>query len=507
MKSEKGSNNDNNQLKQLISLSSKLTMQVNHFNALFSQNKFSLLSKLIDLKRLVAQNIDKEINNFVEKLFFLANDFGVGASIAIERGLQIIKEVHKTYTEQGMSLMPLNDIIEDKMKSKDFSTFNSLYLRTVIYHMTNTLISKYSLAVNPMRLIQPKATKVQLPTDVLGKDAYRKFLKDALDKTICFISSYHFSSFISRISDGSFILVAKSLVSSIEMNFKVMVNYFYHARMRLVRIQDAAYGSSYTDAFNLYEGAFDVFLNDKDVVTLIKMMQTIGNTIAVADMLDQALTSKEFKEVKMLNFLRSINEENGSVDDESAAIDKLFDNQFRDEIKSLSEFPNSLQSQSYHLVLNLTLKALLNLMNDECRDILNGVVNVSQKKHRNYDDDDERIEEEAIERRKHSFAAIWSVLEFLFCLMESKRDREIIDGFMKYGHGVLLSAAFLLKVLDQVNLASFFCIGKRIQRHKITGALTMEDESINRFLMASKYELSVIEWAYMYFQPYLKNLS
>ena len=51
--------------------------------------------------------------------------------------------------------------------------------------------------------------------------------------------------------------------------------------------------------------------------------------------------------------------------------------------------------------------------------------------------------------------------------MESKRDRESIDGFMKYGHGVLLSAAFLLKVLDQVNLASFFCIGKKIQRHRV----------------------------------------
>ena len=145
------------------------------------------------------------------------------------------------------------------------------------------------------------------------------------------------------------------------------------------------------------------------------------------------------------------------------------------------------------------------MMNEECRDILNGVVDESQKKHHDYDDDDERLAKEEEEKRNHSFAAIWSVLEFIFCLMETVRDRENIDGFMKYGHGVLLSAAFLLKVLDQANLASFFCIGKRIHRYKITGSLTMEDDTINRFLMVSKYELSVIDWAYVYSQLLLKN--
>lgn len=507
-KSDNNNNNDNemtkSQTKQILSLSSKLNLQVNHLNALFSQNKFCLLSKHIDLRRSIAKNIDKEINNFVEKLFFLANDFGVGASIAIERGLSVVKEAHKMFTEQEMSLMPLNDIIDDKMRSKDFTSFNSMYASTVIYHMTSTMISKYSLAVNPLRLIQPKGNK--LPTDLLGKDAYGKIFKDSLDKTVSFVTSYHFSSFLARIPDGSFIQVAKSLLSSIEMNFKVMVNYFYHARMRLVRIQDAPYGTSYSEAFQLYEGAYEVFLNDKDVVTLIKMMQTIGNTIAVADMLDQSMTSKEFKEVKLVNFLRNIDEETGNVNDKANSIDQLFDKQFQEEVKFISNFPNSIQKQSHHLLLNLTFQSLFNMMNEECRNILNGVVDESQKKHLEYDDDDERVAKEEAERRNHSFAAIWSVLEFIFCLMETMRDRENIDGFMKYGHGVLLSAAFLLKTLDQVNLASFFCIGKRIHRHKITGALTMEDDNINRFLMISKYELSVIDWAYMYFQPLLKNI-
>ena len=103
------------------------------------------------------------------------------------------------------------------------------------------------------------------------------------------------------------------------------------------------------------------------------------------------------------------------------------------------------------------------------------------------------------------FACVWSVVEFLYCLMESVRSADQDAGFAKYGQGVILCAAIMLIATGQVNLAKLLSIGRKMQRHNQTDMSGLADEKIIRFLSVSQMDAATLDWAFLFFQPFVDN--
>ena len=103
------------------------------------------------------------------------------------------------------------------------------------------------------------------------------------------------------------------------------------------------------------------------------------------------------------------------------------------------------------------------------------------------------------------FASVWSVVEFVYCLMEATRVGEQDTGFPKYGSGVMLCAALILLAVGQDDLSRVLCVGRKMQRHKETDMSGVQDEKILRFLAVSQYDIATIDWALLFFRPYVRN--
>lgn len=449
---------------------------------LLQQNHYYLLSRQVALKSLIGARVDQELNSAVAKLYGIGQDLGVVASIAISKVSSIISQTHNLLIEHGLPMMPFKDIERTARWDNVLQSFYSKYLRDVSKHLFRNVCRKFALCVNPLRLIPPK--KVQLPSDPLGKLNLGRILKDALEASVSFVTVEHFSVLMRQVSDGSIVLLAQSIHKHIRQSFDHLIEKYRDVCGRVTRIKDATLGTSAHSAFTRYEGAYKFFLNDTAVLALLRAMQNVGNTFAVAELIDEALSLKQFNVVQILSYLRSA-DNNGQPRDE---IDRLFDQDFRDSLQIVTARPMTIAESSQQLLLSMVVNEFLSLVQ---RDI------------HTFDEPNAKSTDFT---SMTGFASVWSVIEFVYCLMESTRLGEQTDtGFPEYGQGVMLCAALILLATNQVDLSRVLSVGRKMQRHKETDMSGIQDDKILRFLSVSKLDTAIIDWALLFFRPYVLN--
>ncbi|OHS92974.1 hypothetical protein TRFO_12163 [Tritrichomonas foetus] len=457
--------------------------QAYRLRTLLQQNQYYLLSKQIALKSLIAPRVAEELNNSVAQLYKLAQDLGIVASLAISRVLNIIRETHRLLMEQGLSLMPFKDVERTAKWDNMLQGFSSKYLNDVTQTLFRNVVRNYSLSINPLRLMPAK--KLQLPADSLGKLTLGRILKDALDSTVAFITVHHFNVMIRQISDGSVVYLATKLQDSIQKAFASFLEKYRNVSVRLTRIKDAPFGTSAHTAFTRYEAAYKFFLNDNGISSLLKDMQTLGNLFIVAELIDEALSMKEFNVVQIMSYLRSVDENNTPRDE----IEKLFDAEFRDAIKIVTARPMTVAENSQQLMMAMSMKAFASLI---------------QQNNKDFEEPNPRLQDFT---QMQGFACTWSVVEFVYCLTESIRVGDAASGFSKHGQGVMVCAAIILLITGQTDLNRLLGIGRKMQRHHETDMSGMADEKTLRFLAVSQYDTATVDWALMFFQPFVQNFT
>jgi hypothetical protein len=114
------------------------------------------------------------------------------------------------------------------------------------------------------------------------------------------------------------------------------------------------------------------------------------------------------------------------------------------------------------------------------------------------------------------FASRWSVLEFLFCLIESTRKAKEEAGeeapapgsMVQFREGVLLSAAAILCACRQRPLYKLMAIGERIKSHQLTDFNTLKEERVKKFLAVSDWASASLSCALASFQmPFAQRLA
>jgi hypothetical protein len=105
------------------------------------------------------------------------------------------------------------------------------------------------------------------------------------------------------------------------------------------------------------------------------------------------------------------------------------------------------------------------------------------------------------------FACVWAVLEFVYCVRESKRSPNQAEGFARNGFGVMVCAALLLLASGQTGIAKIVSIGKKLRRYRETDVTGMVDEKIDRVLAAFDASAAAVDWALLLFAPFVQGAS
>ena len=456
--------------------------QAYRLRTLLQQNQYYLLSRQIALKTLIAHAVASELNGAVAQLYTLSKNYGVVASIAISRVLNIIRETHRLLSEQGLCLIPFKDINSNAKNDNMLQGFASEYLELVTSHLVGVLVRKYALSVNPLRFVPPK--KIQLPAETLGgKSPIGKILKDALDVTVSFITVHHFQIMMRQINDGSTVYLVSRMKDCMTKAYSLFIGKYSLISERLIRIKDAPFGTSAHAAFSRYESAYRFFLNDPSIEIILREMQTLGNLVIVAELMDEALSTKEFNVVQIMSYIRSVDDKNTPRDE----IEQLFENEFRDAIKMITARPMSIAEDSQQLTINMTINTFGTLLR------------------RDFAFFEEPNQREMDFTQLRGFASVWSVIEFVYCLNESLRVGDTSSGFAKFGQGVMICAAIILLFTGQTAMSKVLDIGRRILRHHETDMSGMSDEKTLRYIACSAYGSATVDWALNFLQPHVQN--
>jgi hypothetical protein len=440
---------------------------------LLQQNEYVLLSQQISLVSLIAARVDQELCTAVQSLYQLANDFGLIAALAISRSVAIVQETHKLLADEGLPLMPFVDIDRTAKGANLPTAFASKYGDSSVAHLFKVLARKYALMLSPLRLVPPK--KLQLPAESFGKAALGRILKDTLEHSVAFLSVHHFVAFISQIGEGALVMIARQLKGHVEASMDRFIALYNRLAGRLSRINDAPFGTSAHAAFTRYEAAYTFFVDDSGIAGLLRVMQSIGNAVAIAEMMDQALTERKMTSAHLYTFV-------------TKDAGQLFDQDFRDKLAIIAARPSG-RGDREHVLLSLTIDTFIAKFADHVA----------------------AFEEVAPKRAEMTamvgFAARWSVIEFLYCLIESQRTGDPPSGFVKHGLGVWLCAALILLATDQVSVYRSVAITRKMKRYTETDMTGMIDEKVLRFKAVADLGMAAGDWGCEFLRPFTRLVT
>jgi hypothetical protein len=216
------------------------------------------------------------------------------------------------------------------------------------------------------------------------------------------------------------------------------------------RIADAPIAMTCTQVFDRFEGAYRYFANDWLVLALLRVMAQIGNVLAVCELMNSAFALKTSATAQICTFLLGKNE---SAESREPELFTVFDATFRvvcEIMSNMYQIPSEGEALprflcGARLVLAQQIRANSELF-DETRTNLLDIKGMT------------------------GFASRWSVLHFLFSLLESTQknkddvqdDQPVPPGSVtQFGEGVLVCAAAVLRACRQKPLYRVLAIGER----------------------------------------------
>ena len=113
------------------------------------------------------------------------------------------------------------------------------------------------------------------------------------------------------------------------------------------------------------------------------------------------------------------------------------------------------------------------------------------------------------------FAAFWSVLEFVYALIESNRpskDVNITDSqtykssINDFGEGPQLCAAAILLITNQIPLYEVLTIGNRINSHLLTDFNGLKEERVKKFAVVNRFITSSLMCSISTLEPIIHSI-
>jgi len=176
-----------------------------------------------------------------------------------------------------------------------------------------------------------------------------------------------------------------------------------------MRIKDLPFGTSVHSSCMRYEGAYRFFVADAGVTGLMRSMHAIGNALAVAELMDEALAMKQFSSTQALGYVRGVDKK-GTPRDE---IEGLFDHNFTDAIQIVTARPMTIPENAHQLLMSIAMTTFIHRFEKEAHAFeepnpkADGFTSMS------------------------GFACVWSVVEFMYCVMEALRVGDLVAGFVE----------------------------------------------------------------------------
>ena len=466
------------------------TFAVSHIGSLLSQNQLFLFGCPIDTKTLMADRINEIIHDSIMELINLTGKHGILVIIIIRKLLQILESLHSIMESYGLPLMKYSEIFRNAIRADSPNSLTTLLLYNISNHLIGPLLNDYYLMTIPNRLVPKIHPMITIPG--VTRDQVSILLETILRPTATFVSTESFRELFWLLEDGSIFLLHQQLLIELEDLFTQFCDLYINISKQLTRIKDASLNANSSQVFDRFLGAYRFFLDNSDVHALFQLMAEIGSVIAVSEMMDHAYLLKKTTKEQVGSFIlsRPLQEVTNSISpSDHPELFELFDNNFRDsqhyfdsfnQITTNKEIVSPFLYQSV-LIFSRLLQDKYNLFEETTTDLLD------------------------LQSLK-GFASNWSVLEFLFCMLEVTSNEKSPGSLVKYGEGVQLCSALILSLTNQQNLFRLLNIGEKINAHDASDFSANTSKSVKKFQAVYKLVSSSLSCAISTIQPAVQQV-
>lgn len=444
------------------------------FPAVLQQNQLFLLGNYLDIKAFFAQRLDELFVDQMQDALSQVRANGLLSMIVFTKTLDILKNTHQIFVEYDIPVTKWEELQSLVFQNSTPNSFNSLVLEELEEHLFETVIPSYILHTNPMRMIPSESDRQKKPKIAV------------LTQTTAFISVEHFRELVYILDDGGVYALSQALCEYAVSAFQVFSKAYKSMHTNVRRIADAPIGTGCHGVYDMFEGAYRGFVNDPSIEQLLELMKVLGNTIAVAQMLDVGYSLKRNEIQQILAYLNGTDIKN--VDNKNDDFFNLFDDRFK-------------QLKKY-----FTGAEVVPSDQEITQPFMQKIVEALAKEYLAQGDLFNETSPNIFDFPSMTgFAATWSVLQFVFCLKEihSTEDAELSakkvrhGAFAMYGEGVFLSAGALLTLTRQRSLSKVLSIGERINQQNMTDIAVIEDDMISHFLAINRLVEASLQFALM----------
>lgn len=532
-----------NHTKQKSRLDQQAVKFVANVSLLLQQGQISLVGQNINLKGIFSDNMRI---HFIDHLSFLVDAFekyGLCVIFAFSSMIDIYRNMHTRFFDLGLELTPFNDLLQEVTQSGSPQTFKSKLFDIAYSHLFNMILSEFSFYSFPYRFFPTK----EIPGLVQFIETNKNIIPfECFTPSLMYVTVNHFKELFKFLTNGCMVILINHLRTAINELFKQFVDCYSKVKKIVYRIQDRPLQLGCFNFFSEFDSRYRKLLVEKDVSDLFSLLKQIGNAIAIAEMLDDTFSLKKSSELQYLAFLfgcKPVDETNELVN--LPQLDETFDDLFelnkefqesgnsfeweeitREEVVEEEEdvdsdsgnqtTPSHPKPQPY--IYHFSSTSSQPFQQNENRKLI-----VAPKKELILQpfksliiSDFEKIilsykavfvEESANVLDFMSltgFGAKWSVLEFVFCLMESERKDK--GSIHLYGEGVSVASSLILSILQQVPMSRAFSICEKIDiLYKMDSDLPKE--ILIKFIDGYHYIKASSQSATAKFDPILTSLQ
>jgi hypothetical protein len=443
-------------------------------STLLQQNQFFLLGQQIDMKALIIRHISAQLTEAVNSLILLPKKNGLSSMIAVSRGLEILRNTHKMLIENGLPLLPFETIISACTGSSVPDSFISIFV-LVMCDAFSKAVKQCYFRTSPSRLIAPSGRHA-LPAYAFGELTLGKIMKAALEPSCQFISISHITEMVRILNVGEIEGFSQLVSNLFSKALEDFCTSFKTLKVETHRIIDASCMMSGQLQFDRYEGVYKFFQTDENCNNVFKCMKQLGNMLALASIIDVASGLKDVTRAEVFSYFHDGGLSNFlQVDKGHVSVALEHDLKPREK----DTFPPLLAR-----LLGLLVKTV-DTNDDLFAEYSRNVLDFSTLT---------------------GFAATWSVLEFVFCLIETTRQQEEESPFEKYGEGVMFCASAFLAATNQKRMHYATSIGRRIYRVRDVDFSAQNDTKISRFCVIFELASTSLEWAYSLVIPIINYI-
>lgn len=481
---------------------------ISRIQTCLQQNMLFLVGHHVELKTYLAETLKNIFISEIQEYEKVVWNYGIQAIFVFSSMIEIYRKIHTFFVECEIPIATFDEIMQISLETGEPNNFSSLLFESINQSLFEKIIPTYSLYTAPYRLFPPakdngfivyvSSNKNNIPISLLGQ-------------TLTGITVKHFREVLKFIDDGALYKIILRLKEAAAATFDNFVEHYRKNKNNIHRIRDSPLGIGSNNAFSNYEKVYSWIAKDKDIENLYLSLRQLGNIVAVAEMLDNAYALKSLSEEQFLAYLymcKCVDEKPGEIPSEQLDetyddIFKLFGSKynilkktFKWKEKKAKEEKESDGNDDFNLnksyIFNFSTTSA-NTDNDEYKnkklvaapeigEILQPlkliILQIYKKRLTEKD-----ILPDFVETSKcpldfpslNGFAAVWSVLEFAYCLKECyyynyghEKSKSITSSpLSKYGESLLIPVVLILETLKQVPMYKVFSIGEQILRQSI----------------------------------------